>query len=112
MVRAPSKYNRDSHISFNKGVVVLPNLEPIINAVRQASNLCRQVQHIHVIHSEKPGREPVTIADYGSQAILCRAISLAFPDDGIVAEEQSEQFLNGTAAPQREQVVKLVSEIL
>jgi 3'(2'), 5'-bisphosphate nucleotidase len=92
--------------------VILPNLQPIIEAVRQASNLCRQVQQIHVVHSEKPGREPVTIADYGSQAILCRAISKAFPDDAIVAEEQSDQFLNGVAAPQREQVVNLVSQIL
>ncbi len=90
----------------------MPNLEPILEAVRQAAELTRQVQRIHVVHSEKPGREPVTIADYGSQAILCRAISRAYPDDAILAEEQSEQFLQGVAAAQREQIVGLVGDVL
>ncbi|MCC6804032.1 MAG: hypothetical protein IT319_14210, partial [Anaerolineae bacterium] len=51
------------------------DLKPIFAAVRQAADLTRRVQQIHLAHSEKAGKEPVTIADYGSQAILCRAIS-------------------------------------
>ncbi len=86
--------------------------QTVINAVRLAAELCRRVQQTHVIHSEKPGKEPVTIADYGSQAILCRAISLAYPNDAILAEEQSAQFLEGVAEPQRAEVVKLVGELL
>jgi 3'(2'), 5'-bisphosphate nucleotidase len=87
--------------------------QPIIDAVRLAAELCRRVQQTQVIRSEKPDDEgPVTIADYGSQAILCRAISVAYPNDAILAEEQSVQFLEGVAAPQRNQIVGLVGEIL
>src|SRR5271165_5168721 len=87
-------------------------LLPVIDAVELAATLCRRVQPGHIPHSEKAGSEPVTIADYGSQAILCRAISLAYPDDAILAEEQTTNFLNGTPEVQRAHVVQLVSETL
>jgi len=54
----------------------------------------------------------VTIADYGSQAILCRAISLAFPGEAIQAEEQGSQFMTLVPDEQREQVIQLVGEAL
>lgn len=94
------------------------DLEPIFLAVRQAAALCKQVQLARIVHSVSPqstassddsvplhtaavpkdgvasksGAEPVTLADYGSQAILCRAISRAFPDDAIIAEEGAAVF--------------------
>ena len=37
----------------------------------------------------KDDESPVTVADFGSQAIICRIIREAFPDDRIVAEENS-----------------------
>ena len=86
--------------------------QPILDAVQLASSLCRRVQQTDVIPAEKPGREPVTIADYGSQAILCRAVALHFPDDGMIAEESSAQFLSGLQPHQRQRVVTLVSETL
>ncbi len=88
------------------------DLQPIFTAVRQAAGLTRRVQEIHLVHSQKDGKEPVTIADYGSQAILCRAISLAFPDDAVLAEENGGQFSELVAADQRAEIVKLVGEIL
>lgn len=38
---------------------------------------------------EKEDRSPVTVADFGSQALICRAIHEAFPDDALVAEENA-----------------------
>ena len=65
-------------------------LQAALTAVRQASQLCRSVQT--TITSEvldKSDLSPVTIADFGSQAAVCRSISHAFPDDPIIAEEDS-----------------------
>ena len=38
---------------------------------------------------KKQDGTPVTIADFASQAIICRAIKKAFPSDPIVAEEDA-----------------------
>jgi 3'(2'), 5'-bisphosphate nucleotidase len=59
-------------------------------AVREAGKLCRQVQDgIAPDTLQKQDRSPVTVADYGSQALICRALGEAFPDDPIIAEEDS-----------------------
>lgn len=61
-----------------------------IEAVTLASQLCQQVrQTIRPEAIEKRDRSPVTIADFGSQAIICKFISEAFPNDPIVAEEDA-----------------------
>lgn len=39
----------------------------------------------------KPGAEPVTVADFASQAVLLREITAEFPEDRIVAEESGGQ---------------------
>jgi 3'(2'), 5'-bisphosphate nucleotidase len=62
-------------------------------AARQASRLCMAVAGGDPETLEKRGREPVTLADYGSQAIILRALSTAFPDHGVVAEEGSAHLL-------------------
>ena len=91
-------------------------LQPIFLAVRQAAALTRRVQQIHLVDSQsaagKEGREPVTIADYGSQAILCRAISMAFPEDSVLAEEHGSQFGDLLTDEQRAEIIRLVGEIL
>jgi 3'(2'), 5'-bisphosphate nucleotidase len=88
------------------------DLKPIFAAVRQAADLTRRVQQIHLAHSQKVGREPVTIADYGSQAILCRAISQSFPNDAVLAEEHANQFTELLPQEQRDEIVKLVGAVL
>ncbi len=88
------------------------DLQPIFHAVQQAARLCQHVQEYHLTSSEKGGHEPVTIADYGSQAILSRAVSLAFPDDAIMAEEQGGQFMELVPDEGRAEVVRLLSTIL
>ena len=62
-----------------------------IEAVRQAARLCVDVRSEMVDSDslEKNDRSPVTVADFGSQALICRALVKAFPDDPIVAEEDA-----------------------
>jgi len=61
-------------------------LAVVRDAVRSASALCLAVADPG--RMEKSGHEPVTLADYGSQAIILRAAA-GFPDDRVVAEEGS-----------------------
>lgn len=53
---------------------------------------------------EKDDRSPVTVADFGSQALICRALAEAFPEDPIVGEEDATM-LRGDANV-RQQVVR------
>ncbi|MCA9076394.1 MAG: 3'(2'),5'-bisphosphate nucleotidase [Planctomycetaceae bacterium] len=65
-------------------------LQVALHAVRDASAICQAVQaQISPDSLEKKDRSPVTIADFASQAAVCRAIGDAFPDDPIIAEEDS-----------------------
>ena len=63
-----------------------------IEAVRTASRICRSVQaSITEGVLEKKDRSPVTIADFASQAVICRSLEQSFPDDPIIGEEDSSQ---------------------
>jgi HAL2 family 3'(2'),5'-bisphosphate nucleotidase len=88
------------------------NLAPIHQAVRQAAALCQEVQRRHVVRSEKSGHEPVTIADYGSQAIICRTLMNHFPQCGVLSEESGAQFLGLVSVEQRDYICGLIGEIL
>ena len=48
---------------------------------------------------EKKDRSPVTIADYASQAAICRDLEQAFPEDPIIGEEDSSQLQSQEQAP-------------
>ncbi len=37
----------------------------------------------------KKDKSPVTVADFGSQALICRTLAAAFPDDPVIAEEDA-----------------------
>jgi HAL2 family 3'(2'),5'-bisphosphate nucleotidase len=85
------------------------DLEPILQAVRRAARLCHEVQQTEIVHSSKTGKEPVTIADYGSQAMICEAISRTFPNDEVMAEESGEQFTTLVDDAERSRVIELIS---
>lgn len=92
-------------------------IEPMLQAVRQAAALCQEVQRstlrsIDKFSQEKSGSEPVTIADYGSQAILCRTLQQYFPQDGVISEEAGSQFLELTSDEQKATITGLLAEIL
>lgn len=105
------------HNGLPKGNRHPMNIDPILQAARQAAWLCREVQHNSFKSAtktslDKQHTEPVTIADYGSQAIICRALSQSFPDDAIYAEEAGDQFANLLADEHRARVVQLLNDIL
>ena len=61
-----------------------------IEAVREAARLCRAVaSEISPEVLAKRDKSPVTIADFGSQALICRTLAEAFPGDPVIAEEDS-----------------------
>ena len=74
-----------------------------ISAVMRASELCQKVQKEMVSSDaiQKIDRSPVTIADYGSQALICKAISETFPDDTVVAEEDAASLIQNSALLKR-----------
>ena len=55
-----------------------------IEAVREAARLCVDVRKSLVGAMEKEDRSPVTVADFGSQALVCRRLKSVFPNDPIV----------------------------
>jgi len=79
-----------AQVKTTQGSVVVQQIEPIITAMRHAADLCQRVQAGASAHHKHNG--PVTIADYGAQAIIARAIHHVFPDDAIVAEENASDF--------------------
>lgn len=90
----------------------MTDLSPLFTAVRQAAELCRRIQQSRFVRNDKGTNDPVTIADYGSQVILLRAIRQHFPDDGILSEEQGEQFMTLLTDAQRQEIAGLLSEVL
>src|SRR5271166_5936585 len=63
-----------------------------IQAVRQATRLCLAVRGaLKPEVLDKKDKSPVTVADFGSQAVICRALGITFPDDPIIAEEDAEE---------------------
>jgi len=74
-----------------------------MSAVFRAAQLCQQVQAdmVKADAMEKADRSPVTVADFGSQALICQAIGEAFPADTIVAEEDSQALQENPQLMQR-----------
>lgn len=78
-------------------------LQTALEAVRQAARVCRSVQSsINTESLAKKDSSPVTVADYASQALICRVLQRAFPEDPVIGEEGAaelrqpagEEFLN------------------
>lgn len=81
-------------------------LKTAVEAVKHASIICRAVQNTITDEAlEKKDRSPVTVADYASQAVICRAIRNAFAEDHIVAEEDARELRSGENAGFRTQIV-------
>lgn len=85
------------------------------DAARLAGQLCLLIRGEMLrnrSYMEKAGNEPVTIADYGSQAVVLNYIHQRFPDDGTMAEEGAADFERLATNQQKHQIVHYVSEIL
>lgn len=67
-----------------------------MQAVQMAARLCQAVQAEMIAGKgagklDKKDRSPVTVADFGAQAVVCQHIAEAFPNDSIVGEEDSQE---------------------
>jgi 3'(2'), 5'-bisphosphate nucleotidase len=84
-----------------------------IEAVLRASRLCQAVRSAEVSEETlaKKDRSPVTVADFGAQAVVVDALSRAFPEDRVVGEEDASQLRAGEGAGIRERVVARVREV-
>ncbi|HET7854272.1 MAG TPA: 3'(2'),5'-bisphosphate nucleotidase [Candidatus Methylomirabilis sp.] len=62
-----------------------------VEAVRKACRLCEAARASLVSQGTvaKADRSPVTVADFGAQAVVNLALLTAFPDDPIMAEEDA-----------------------
>lgn len=65
--------------------------EVAIASVKQAAKLCQKVREDIPPALEKQDKSPVTVADFGSQAIICKALKEVFPDTPIVGEEDATE---------------------
>ena len=63
-----------------------------VRAAITAAQLCEQVrkEQQHKVIT-KTDQSPVTIADFGAQATICRDLESTFPNDSIVAEESATE---------------------
>ena len=82
--------------------------EVAVEAVREAARLCADVQKSLIASIEKADRSPVTVADFGSQALVCRRVKSAFLNDPIVAEEDATALRCADHAAMRKTVCEFV----
>jgi 3'(2'), 5'-bisphosphate nucleotidase len=89
-------------------------LEVAVQAVRDATKVCRKVQAALVTAEtlEKKDKSPVTVADFASQAVVCKRLADAFADDRVVGEEGADDLRGDASTPLREQVVQHTAEIV
>ncbi len=83
--------------------------EIAIEAVQRAAKLCQQVRQDIPQAMTKDDKSPVTVADYGSQAVICQALGEAFPHDSIVGEEDAAQLRQPSLCDTLSKITKYVS---
>lgn len=90
-----------------------PEIEFALHAVRQASLLVRAIQQELVNASlTKDDRSPVTVADFASQALVAAMLEQAFPNDALVAEEDSSALHRVESRPVLETVNNFVHTVI
>lgn len=87
-------------------------LSTAINAVIKASLICREIQAQLVSEDSitKKDKSPVTIADFASQAIVCKTLNEAFPKIPIVGEEDSGTLKQAENKPLLEKIKSFLKD--
>lgn len=87
--------------------------ETAIEAVLEACRLCEQVRSTLVSGETlaKKDRSPVTVADFGAQALVIRQLMRAFPGDPVVGEEDAAELRALEGAGTRSRVVEAVRAV-
>ncbi len=88
-------------------------LEIGLNAVVDACRLCVQVRNTLITSDtlDKKDHSPVTVADFGAQALILHALSVALPNDACVAEEDGDNLRTPENAGLFNQVRKAVNAV-
>ena len=85
-----------------------------LRAVMAAARLCQMVRSEMVdggaAKLDKADNSPVTVADFGAQAVICELIAQSFPDDVVVGEEGSAALREEKNAAHLEKVVHFVGQ--
>lgn len=85
-------------------------LDAALAAVREAGALCREVGlAVDRGALAKPDRSPVTVADFGAQALICRALGALFPADPVMGEEDAAALRRPESAHLLQRVTGLVA---
>lgn len=81
-----------------------------IEAVTRAASLCMavRVDRVGADSLQKDDKSPVTIADFGAQALVCQQLLAAFPQDTIVGEEDLTDLQKPENAAKLAQVIQYV----
>jgi 3'(2'), 5'-bisphosphate nucleotidase len=84
-----------------------------VEAVVKACRLCRDIQHtLSAVHKiSKADMSPVTVADFGSQALIISHLLHAFPRDPVVGEESAALLRQPQQMSLKTHVVNLVNHI-
>ncbi|MBP0005290.1 MAG: 3'(2'),5'-bisphosphate nucleotidase [Cyanobacteria bacterium SBC] len=85
--------------------------EVAVQAAIAASKLCQHVRQDIPPAMEKQDKSPVTVADYGSQALVCKALGEAFPSDSVVGEEDASALRQPDTAESLTKVLSYVKEL-
>lgn len=86
-----------------------PELEVALRAVRDAAALAREIRRQFGEQAFlKADRSPVTVADFAVQALVALRLWQAFPDDPLVAEEDSASLRAPAGEPIRQSVLDVL----
>ncbi|MFK8185697.1 MAG: 3'(2'),5'-bisphosphate nucleotidase [Phormidesmis sp.] len=87
--------------------------EVAIAAVIAATKVCENVRAtIQPEAIEKKDKSPVTIADYGAQAVVCKSLVEAFPNDPVVGEEDSADLRTPEMADKLQKATDYVKQVI
>jgi 3'(2'), 5'-bisphosphate nucleotidase len=87
-----------------------PEIMFAVGALKKAAHLAKQIQRDMAPKAlTKEDKSPVTVADFAVQALLGRSLETAFPEDTLVAEEDSATLRSTRQPGIRDQVVESVS---
>ena len=85
-----------------------------VEAVLKACHLCQAVRAALLSHETmaKEDQSPVTVADFGAQAVISLDLKRAFRDDPIMAEEETTDLRTSAGAVLRAKVIAHVNSIV
>ena len=87
--------------------------ELALKIVTEGAKLCQRVQKTDAGKAvKKADTSPVTVADFGAQAILCKGLIEGFPDDPVIGEEDATLLQQPELAGVRQQIIEQVQQTI